>query len=211
MSEENEERVHQAIVQMAEAAKGWDHHEFASRTVGLLILDQGNLNAYQRTLELIFQVHRLAVLDGALIASEDVAFLRARLAEVEAERDERIRLHVQVVEDRAAECRAREAAEAKLAEVTAQNATMFQTGCEVTAERDRLREALAHADGLIRWAHDTLYEINIGNYDHDEVDKLNAASVEVILGLAPHLNEKHGKSDEWWAQRAARTTVDAGP
>ena len=56
---------------------------------------------------------------------------------------------------------------------------------------------------LIRWAHDTLYEINPSNYDHDEVCKLNDASVEVILGLAAELGEKHGKSDDWWAARAA--------
>ena len=51
---------------------------------------------------------------------------------------------------------------------------------------------------LIRWAHGTLYEINPSNYDHDEVCRLNDASVEVILGLAPVLGETHGKSPEWW-------------
>jgi predicted nucleic acid-binding Zn-ribbon protein len=67
---------------------------------------------------------------------------------------------------------------------------------ELRAENARLVEAL-------RWAHDTLYEVNIDNYDHDEVCRLNDASVEVILGLAPILGERHGKSDEWWAARAA--------
>lgn len=38
---------------------------------------------------------------------------------------------------------------------------------------------------LIRWAYETLYEINPSNYDHDEVCRLNDASVEVILGLKP--------------------------
>ena len=56
---------------------------------------------------------------------------------------------------------------------------------------------------VIRWAHDTLYEINPSNYDHDEVCRLNDASVEVILGLAVELGEKHGKSDAWWAERRA--------
>jgi hypothetical protein len=32
------------------------------------------------------------------------------------------------------------------------------------------------------------------------VRKLNDASVEVILGLAQVLGEKHGKTDEWWAE-----------
>lgn len=48
------------------------------------------------------------------------------------------------------------------------------------------RDAVA----LIRWAHDTLYEINPSNYDHDEVCRLNDASVEVILGLAQFLGER---------------------
>lgn len=65
---------------------------------------------------------------------------------------------------------------------------------ELAAENERLKE-------LIRWAHDTLYEINPSNYDHDEVCKLNDASVEVILGLAPILGETHGKSKEWWSSR----------
>jgi len=53
---------------------------------------------------------------------------------------------------------------------------------------------------LIRWAHETLWEINPSNYDHDDVCRLNDASVEVILGLAPVLGETHGKSAEWWDQ-----------
>lgn len=68
-----------------------------------------------------------------------------------------------------------------------------------SVEVERLR-------GLIRWAHDTLYEINLSNYDHDEVCKVSDASVEVILGLAVELGEKHGKPDEWWATRAALVT-----
>ena len=57
--------------------------------------------------------------------------------------------------------------------------------------------------GLIRWAHDTLWELNPSNYDHDEVCKVNDAAVEVILGLAPVIGETHGHSAEWWAERAA--------
>ncbi|RWD00143.1 MAG: hypothetical protein EOS58_30650 [Mesorhizobium sp.] len=57
---------------------------------------------------------------------------------------------------------------------------------------------------LIRWAHDTLHEISPDNYDHDEVCKLNDASVEVILGLAHYLGEKHGKTDEWWQEYRAK-------
>ena len=58
--------------------------------------------------------------------------------------------------------------------------------------------------GLIRWAHDTLWELNPNNYDHDEVCRVNDAAVEVILGLAPAIGETHGHSAEWWAERAAR-------
>lgn len=51
-------------------------------------------------------------------------------------------------------------------------------------------EGQRDAVALIRWAHDTLYEINPSNYDHDEVCRLNDASVEVILGLARFLGER---------------------
>lgn len=47
---------------------------------------------------------------------------------------------------------------------------------ELRAEIERLREAL-------RFAYDTLVEINVSNYDHDDVCALNAASIEVMLGL----------------------------
>lgn len=56
---------------------------------------------------------------------------------------------------------------------------------------------------LLRFAHDTLWEINPSNYDYDDVCKLNDASVEVILAIAPELGETHGKSQEWWAERRA--------
>lgn len=79
----------------------------------------------------------------------------------------------------------------------------------IRAERAEaaLTEERAHAErlaGLIRWAHDTLWELNPSNYDHDEVCKVNDAAVEVILGLAPVLGETHGKSPEWWTAHEAR-------
>jgi hypothetical protein len=53
---------------------------------------------------------------------------------------------------------------------------------------ERLRRLRAEArvielNELRIWAHETLIEINVSNYDHDDVCKLNDASVEVILGL----------------------------
>lgn len=69
---------------------------------------------------------------------------------------------------------------------------------------------VARLVGLIRWAHETLWELNPNNYDHDEVCKANDAAVEVILGLAPVIGETHGYSPEWWAARAALATQEAG-
>lgn len=58
------------------------------------------------------------------------------------------------------------------------------------AQRDAAEAALSAANAraermreLIVWAHDTLTEINVLNYDYDDVCRLNDASVEVILGL----------------------------
>lgn len=73
-------------------------------------------------------------------------------------------------------------------------------------ELDRLRAENERLHALVRWAHETLQEINPSNYSHDDVCNLNDASVEVILGLAPTLGERHGKSDEWWAARTALQT-----
>lgn len=72
---------------------------------------------------------------------------------------------------------------------------------EAAAAIQPLVARIAELEGMIRWAHDTLYEINPSNYDHDEVCRVNNASVEVILGLAPILGETHGKTAEWWAAR----------
>lgn len=60
---------------MATAAKDWTIETFASRAVGLLILDEGNLNKYQRTLELVLDVH-------ARVLTSRSAAERAVLAEV---------------------------------------------------------------------------------------------------------------------------------
>ena len=77
----------------------------------------------------------------------------------------------------------------------------------IVAEKDA---RIAELKDRLRWAHDTLYEINPSNYDHDEVMRLNDASVEVILGIAPLIGERHGKSDEWWSSRAALKGDDNG-
>lgn len=76
--------------------------------------------------------------------------------------------------------------------------------CITEAECQRRVDAAVLAEReVLRWAHDTLWEINPSNYSHDDVCLLNAASVEVILGIAPLIGETHGKSAEWWADRAA--------
>lgn len=67
---------------------------------------------------------------------------------------------------------------------------------QIVAENERLK-------ALLRWAHDTLWEINPSNYDHGDVCKLNDVSVEVILGIAPTIGRTPGKSPEWWAAREA--------
>lgn len=62
---ESDEAVERTVLEMADVAKEWDHHEFASRTVGLLIMDEGNLNKYQRTLELVFRIHEAVLANRA--------------------------------------------------------------------------------------------------------------------------------------------------
>ena len=76
----------------------------------------------------------------------------------------------------------------------------------VPALLDALAAAEARAADLtakLKWAHDNLWEINPNNYDHDDVCKLNDASVNVILEIAPMIGETHGQIPEWWAVRAA--------
>lgn len=72
---------------------------------------------------------------------------------------------------------------------------------ELEAKDKRIAE---HRE-LLRWAHDTLLEINPSNYTHDDVREANAAAVEVILGIAPTLGETHGHTNEWWAARTVAT------
>jgi len=52
------------------------------------------------------------------------------------------------------------------------------------ARADKAEAELAEVREAAEWAYDTLHEINVSNYDHDDVCRLNDASVEVILGLA---------------------------
>ena len=47
-----------AIKSMATSAADWTDDEFAGRIVGLLIHDEGNLNKYKRTIELMIEVCR---------------------------------------------------------------------------------------------------------------------------------------------------------
>lgn len=87
------------------------------------------------------------------------------------------------------------------AALVAQIVTLLTADLQARLDAAEARER--QAVEALRWAHDTLYEINPSNYDHDEVCRLNDASVEVILGLAPMLGETHGKSAEWWAEQVA--------
>ncbi len=108
-----------------------------------------------------------------------------------------------------------EAAERKAAELEAERDDLAQRAAvidEALTNAVQLRAAAeadkARLSEALRWAHDTLYEINISNYDHDEICRLNDASVEVILGLAQIIGEKHGKTDEWWAEYKKTHTSD---
>lgn len=84
----------------------------------------------------------------------------------------------------------------------------IEANADLIAAAPELHSALAAALDeierlrvLIQWSHDTLHEINPNNYDHDDVCRINDASVEVILGLAPTIGEAHGESQEWWDAR----------
>jgi hypothetical protein len=50
----------------------------------------------------------------------------------------------------------------------------------IEAQQRRIEEL----EAAISWAYETLMEINVSNYTHDDVCNLNNRSVEVILGLA---------------------------
>ena len=67
-------------------------------------------------------------------------------------------------------------------------------GTATPAPSDKIAEAA-------RAAHEALWELNPDNYTHDDVVKLNDASVEAIFLLADVLGETHGKTSEWWEAR----------
>jgi len=57
-------------------------------------------------------------------------------------------------------------------------------------QRGELVPATASEPGeieFLEWAMDTLHEINVSNYDHDEACRLNERSVEVILAIKSRL------------------------
>ena len=66
--------------------------------------------------------------------------------------------------------------------------TAFYMACEdlpqaldtIKVQQRRIEEL----EAAISWAYETLMEINVSNYTHDDVCNLNNRSVEVILGLA---------------------------
>lgn len=60
-------------------------------------------------------------------------------------------------------------------------------------EIERMTRDRDEARALIEWAYDTLIEINVSNYDHDDVCRLNDASVEVILGLQSAISNSPSK------------------
>ena len=94
--------------------------------------------------------------------------------------------------------------EIKTPELLCESADRIEALAAELAECQRRIDAAVQAEReVLRWAHDTLWEINPSNYSHDDVCLLNDASVEVILGIAPLIGETHGKSAEWWADRAA--------
>ncbi|TQN55357.1 hypothetical protein FLX27_29955 [Agrobacterium tumefaciens] len=60
---------------------------------------------------------------------------------------------------------------------------------ELIARAEAAESEVQRLRDLLRFSHDTLWEINPSNYDHDDVCKLNEASVEVILAIAPEVGE----------------------
>ena len=65
----------------------------------------------------------------------------------------------------------------------ADRATLLRLLSEERARRVKAESRVIELNELRIWAHETLMEINICNYDHDDVCRLNDAAVEVILGL----------------------------
>ena len=62
------------------------------------------------------------------------------------------------------------------------------------ARAEAAEAKLATAVEALHWAYDTLKEINLSSYNHDDVSELNDASVEVILGIAAMLAGLEGKT-----------------
>ena len=153
----------------------WAHEILA----GLAFADVLKIDSYNDKIEAHDMVGRgLVEVIRALAPASGVA----KLAALRAERDEWKAVSETLSEMQAGEYKRADTLAAELAAANAREAGLT---------------------GLIRWAHDTLWELNPSNYDHDEVCKVNDAAVEVILGLAPVIGETHGHSAEWWAERAA--------
>lgn len=62
-----------------------------------------------------------------------------------------------------------------------------------TTRAEAAEAKLAKALEALRWAYSTLKEININNYNHDDVSNLNDTSIEVIIGIRDVLAELEGK------------------
>ena len=61
---------------------------------------------------------------------------------------------------------------------------------QLVAANQALVTRESEARGVLQWAYDTLVEINPSNYDHDDVCRMNDASVEVMLSIGPFLAGK---------------------
>lgn len=162
-----------------------------------------------QALELKAQVMTLEYSGGLWVCAEDyvaqAAMIRAQLAELDALRAER-----DAADQRAGAMLARVAALSADAEAARSAVVTERTAREAAEARLAAVEGeIVRLRDLIRWAHDTLWELNPSNYDHDEVCKANDAAVEVIFGLAPVIGETHGYSPEWWDARAALTATPA--
>ncbi|HFR4563830.1 TPA: ead/Ea22-like family protein [Enterobacter sichuanensis] len=154
-------------------------------------------------------------LNGAFIAAANPATILALLDELEAKdnRINRLEAIVAVAEQRNALMREWKRALKVPCDLADDQVPVVIHGMVIRLERLKETEAkleaaekrIAELRELLQWAHDTLLEINPNNYTHDDVCEINSASVEVILGIAPVLGETHGKSEEWWAARAAGT------
>jgi hypothetical protein len=59
----------------------------------------------------------------------------------------------------------------------------------LAAEVERLRD-------ILQWADDNLQEINLSNYDHENVCFLNQKSVEVILGIRAALAQQKQEDEK---------------